>query len=82
MIYFDAGHIGIEMWQEFQGCDAKFRIVMKPGQRRVLPYTAEGRFLDLVQTAKAHYGAKVEHPFLIVKWQFGFKKDYYQTYIK
>jgi len=51
---------------------------MKPGQRRVLPETAEGRLLDLVETAKAHFRAKVEHPFRIVKCQFGFKKAYYR----
>jgi IS5 family transposase len=47
---------------------------MKPGQRRVLPETAEGRLLE----AKAHFRAKVEHPFRIVKCQIGFKKAYYR----
>lgn len=82
LIYGDAGHIGIEKREEFQDCDAEFRIAMKPGQRRVLPETAEGRLLDLVETAKAHFRAKVEHPFRIVKCQFGFKKVYYRGILK
>jgi IS5 family transposase len=55
---------------------------MKPGQRRALPKTAEGRFLDLVETAKAHFRAKVEHPFRIAKYQFGFQKVYYRSILK
>jgi IS5 family transposase len=72
LIYGDAGHIGIEKREEFRDCDAEFRVAMKPGQRRVFPETAEGRLLDLVETAKAHFRAKVEHPFRIVECQFGF----------
>ena len=41
---------------------------------RVLPDTPDGRLLDLVEMAKAHIRAKVEHPFRIIKEQFGFRK--------
>jgi IS5 family transposase len=51
LIYGDAGHIGIEKRNDFQNCEAEFRIAMKPGQRRVLPETSEGRLLDLIETA-------------------------------
>lgn len=47
---------------------------MRPGKRRVLPDTPEGRLDDLVETGKAHMRAKVEHPFRVIKWQFGFQK--------
>ena len=70
--------IGIEKRNDFQNCEAEFRIAMKPGQRRVLPETPEGRFLDLIETAKAHFRAKVEHPFRIIKCQFGFRKVFYR----
>jgi hypothetical protein len=33
---------------------------MRPGQRRALPDTPEGRLDDLFETAKAHLRAKVE----------------------
>jgi IS5 family transposase len=78
VIYGDAGHIGIEKRDAFKDCGAEMRIAMKPGQRRVLPDTAEGRLLDLIETAKAHFRAKVEHPFRIIKCQFGFRKVYYR----
>jgi IS5 family transposase len=47
---------------------------MRPGKRRVLPKTPDGRLLDLVETARAHIRAKVEHPFYVIKQQFGFQK--------
>ena len=54
------------------------RIAMKPGQRRVLPDTPEGGVLNLKEEAKAHVRAKVEHPFGIIKCQFGFRKVFYR----
>jgi IS5 family transposase len=51
---------------------------MRPGQRRALPDTPEGRLEDLVETAKAHLRAKVEHPFRVIKCQFGFQKTRYR----
>jgi IS5 family transposase len=51
---------------------------MKPDQRRVLPETSEGRLLDLTEKAKVHCRAKVEHPFQIIKCQFGFLQVFYQ----
>jgi IS5 family transposase len=47
---------------------------MRPGKRRVLPDTPEGRLADLVETAKAHIYSKVKHPFRVIKQQFGFQK--------
>ncbi|CAK6700191.1 hypothetical protein ICNINCKA_02796 [Synechococcus sp. CBW1107] len=55
--------VGYEKRNDFQNCEAEFRIAMKPGQRRVLPETPESRLLDLIETAKAHFCTKVEHPF-------------------
>ena len=85
-IYGDAGHIGnrcaeavgYEKRNDFQDCQAEFRITLKPGQRRVLPETPEGRLLDLIETAKAHFGAKVEHRLRIIKYQFGYRKTFYR----
>jgi IS5 family transposase len=51
-----------------------FRVAMRPGQRRVLPDTTEGRLLNLIEMAKAHIRAKGEHPFRVVKQQFSFQK--------
>ncbi len=78
VIYGDSGHIGIEKRDGFKNCGAQMRIAMKPGQRRVLSDTPEGRLLDLLESAKAHLRAKVEHPFRIIKCQFGFRKVFYR----
>jgi len=78
VIYGDAGHIGIKKREAFKDCEAEMRIAMKPGQRRVLPDTPERKLLDLIETAKAHFRAKVEHPFRIIKCQFGFRKVFYR----
>jgi IS5 family transposase len=86
LVYGDAGHIGnrcaeavgYEKREDIQDCQAGFRIAMKPGQRRVLTETPEGKLLDLIETAKAHFRAKMEHSFRFIKCQFGFRKAFYR----
>ena len=74
VVYGDAGYQGIEKRAEIADKSITFRVAMRPGKRRVLPKTPDGRLLDLVETAKAHIRAKVEHPFRVIKQQFGFQK--------
>jgi IS5 family transposase len=74
VVYADTGYQGIEKRDEMQGRGIGFRVAMRPGRRRVLPDTPEGRLDDLVETAKAHIRAKGEHPFRVIKQQFGFQK--------
>ena len=77
-VVYGSGHLGIEKREEFEDSPCQFRIAMRPGQRRSLPDTAEGRLEDLFQTAKTHLRAKVEHPFRVIKHQFGFQKTRYR----
>ena len=74
VVYGDAGYQGIEKSAEMAGKSTTIRVAMRPGKRRVMPATPDGRLLDLVETAKAHIRAKVEHPFRVIKEQFGFRK--------
>jgi IS5 family transposase len=74
VVYADAGYQGIEKREEMQGRGIGLRIAMRPGKRRILPDTPEGRLDDLVETAKANIRAKGEHPFRVIKQQFGFQK--------
>jgi IS5 family transposase len=74
VVYADAGYQGIEKRPEMQGRGIGFRVAIRPGRRRALPNTPEGRVDDLIETAKAHFRAKVEHPFRVIKRQFGFQK--------
>ena len=74
VVYGDAGYQGIGKRPEMEGKPAEFRVAMRPGKRRALPNTPEGRLQDLIETAKAHIRSKVEHPFRVTKQQFGFRK--------
>jgi IS5 family transposase len=74
VVYADAGYQGIEKRDEMQGKGIGFRVAMRPGKRRALPDTPEGMLDDLIETAKAHIRAKGEHPFRVMKRQFGFQK--------
>ena len=47
---------------------------MRPGKRIALPETQEERLQDLIEAAKAHFRSKDEHPFRVIKQQFGFQK--------
>ena len=69
---------GYEQRGDVQNCEAEFRVAMKLGQRRVRIETPEGRLLNLIETAKAHFRAKVNHPFRIINDQFGFRKVFYR----
>jgi IS5 family transposase len=49
-------------------------VAKRPGKRRALTDTPEGRLDDLVEAAKAHIRAKGEQPFRVIKRQFGSQK--------
>ena len=74
VVYSDAGYLGIAKRPKMAGTAAEFRVAMRPGKRRALPNTPDGRLLNLIETAKAHIRSKVEHPFRVIKQQFGFQK--------
>ena len=74
VIYGDAGYQGIAKRPEMEGAAADFRVAIRPGKHRVLPDKPEGRLQDLIEAAKAHIRAKVEHPFRVIKQQFGLQK--------
>ena len=73
-VYGDAGYQGIAKRPEIAGTAAEFRVAMRPGKRRGLPDTPDGRLQDMIETAKAHIRAKVKHPFRVIKQQFGLEK--------
>jgi IS5 family transposase len=82
VVYADAGYQGIEKREEMQGKGIGFRVAMRPGKRRALPDSPEGRLDDLIETAKAHIRAKGEHPFRVIKRQFGFQKTRFRGMVK
>lgn len=52
----------------------EFRVAMRPGQQRTLPNTPEAKLQDLIESAKADISYEVEHPFRVIKQQYGFQK--------
>lgn len=50
-----------------EGASAEFRVAMRPGKRRALPDTPEGKLQDLIEGSNAHFRDKVEHPFWVIK---------------
>jgi IS5 family transposase len=56
---------------------------MRPGKRRVLDKsTPMGKIMDKLEHVKASIRAKVEHPFRVIKRQFGFVKVRYRGLAK
>ena len=51
VVYGDAGYQGIAKRPGMAGRTTEFRMAMRPGKRRALPKTPEGRLQDLIETA-------------------------------
>jgi len=74
----DAGYQGIEKRSDAQA-DVTWHIAMRPGKRKALDKdnTADA-MIDKAEKLKAGVRAKVEHPFRVIKRQFGFVKVRYR----
>ena len=70
----DAGYQGVDKRPEHQGRDVTWHIAMRPGKRRALGNSAIDRLTQNIERAKSSLRAKVEHPFRVIKCQFGFRK--------
>ena len=81
VVYADAGYLGVERRLEIAGDEhlstVQFRVAARKGQLKAMP--AHDR---AVESRKASVRAKVEHPFLIVKRDFGFTKTRYRGLAK
>ena len=78
----DAGYQGAEKREENQGRQIQWEIAMRPGKRKALPDTPDGRLQERIEQVKASIRAKVEHPFRIIKNLFGMKKVSYRGLAK
>jgi transposase, IS5 family len=74
----DAGYQGIEKRVD-ANTNIKWHIAMRPGKRKALSKDNEADALtDKAEKLKARIRAKVEHPFRVIKRQFGFVKVRYR----
>jgi transposase, IS5 family len=81
VVFADAGYQGAEKREEATGVD--WHVAMRPGKRRTLDKSSPwGNLLDKAEQMKASVRAKVEHPFRVIKCQFGFTKVRYRGIAK
>lgn len=63
--------------------DVRWHVAMMPGQRRLLDMEQVGaQLLEQVEQILARIRAKVEHPFRVIKQQFGYAKTRYRGLTK
>lgn len=74
LIYADSANSGLAKRPQMAGKAAEYRIAIRSGNRRILPDASDGRLRDPGETAMAHIRAKSEHPFPVVKQQYGVQK--------
>jgi IS5 family transposase len=74
----DAGYQGIEKRADATP-DVTWHVAMRPGKRKALDKDNEAdAMIDKAEKLKAGVRAKVEHPFRVIKRQFGFVKVRYR----
>ena len=79
----DAGYQGVDKRAKTQGIDVNWLVAMRPGKRKTLDKsTSLGAILEQLEQAKARMRAKVEHPFRVIKRQFGYVKVRYRGLAK
>jgi IS5 family transposase len=78
----DAGYQGVEKRTDAQSnakAGIQWHIAMRPGKRKALNKDNEAdALIDKAEKLKAGIRAKVEHPFRVIKRQFGFMKVRYR----
>lgn len=78
LAFGDAGYQGIEKRPD-ANTDVAWHVAMRPGKRRALSKDNEAdALIDEAEKLKAGIRAKVEHPFRVIKRQFGYVKVRYR----
>ena len=76
--FADAGYQGVAKRPDAKP-EVNWHVAMRPGKRRALDKTkAIDNLIDQVERIKASVRAKVEHPFRVIKRQFGHVKVRYR----
>ena len=82
-VYADAGYQGAEKRPDAKK-DVTWHVAMRPGKRRALDKDNKpiDALIEQVEKIKASIRAKVEHPFRVIKRQFGYTKVRYRGLMK
>jgi IS5 family transposase len=84
-VFADSGYRGVEKRKEVQAKhpDVNWHIAMMPSKRMAMDKnTPMGAILEKLEQTKASIRAKVEHPFRVIKRQFGYTKVKYRGLAK
>jgi transposase, IS5 family len=74
----DAGYLGVDKRADAKH-EVQWHVAMRPGKRKALDKShAADAMLDEAEKLKAGVGAKVEHPFRVIKRHFGYLKVRYR----
>ena len=81
-VFADAGYQGAQKRPDAKE-DVKWHVAMRPGKRKLLDKTdPEDALTEQIERIKASIRAKVEHPFRVIKRQFGHVKVRYRGLAK
>ena len=78
----DSGYTGADSRPELAGCKARFFIASKRSRITAITNTQQRKKYQRWERCKASLRAKVEHPFRVVKRQFGYTKVRYRGLAK
>ena len=78
----DSGYTGADKREELKDVEAGFLIAEKPSKLRAMKNPRERRYTERWERYKASLRAKVEHPFRVIKRQFGYTKVRYRGLAK
>ena len=80
-VYADARYQGIQ--KRCAAGSVRWHVAMRPGRRRQLDLSDDlDAIYDQIERLKASVRAKVEHPFRVLKQQFGYTKTRYRCLMK
>ena len=80
IVFADAGYQGAARRPEATGVD--WHVARRPGKRKQQKHTPWGALAEQAEKLKASIRAKVEHPFRVIKRQFGYTKVRYRGLAK
>lgn len=84
-VFADSGYRGVHKREEVIQThpDVAWHVAMMPSHRKALDKdTPMGAIMDALEKTKARIRAKVEHPFRVIKCQFGHRKTRYRGLAK
>ncbi len=82
-VFVDADYQGVAKREEVRDIEASWHMAMRPAKRRALDKDSPmGAMLDRLEHVKASIRVKVEHPFRVIKRQFGHVKVRYRGLAK